>query len=173
MYFEEFRSAMGDKSMRVSSAAVLILLTSVSTAAAAEWISREGECGEWRGHWVVNEEQPGLWVGEIHYENVGGRCKPGTGQRSKSQVRAAIIGNDFFAVRDGPLNFYGTIRNGWARGEITGGGGPNYFRIRGAGRDYPPPMQQRTPPPTPEELDDDDSIDRSPPAYPRDIFRGR
>lgn len=163
---------MRNKPMRVLQAAVLMLLVSGPGAGAAEWISREGECGEWRGLWRVEQEQPGLWVGEINYEQIGGRCKDATGQRARSQVRVAIIGNDFFAVRDGPLNFYGPIRDGRVRGEITGGGAPNLFTIRMAGPASAQPQQRRPSAADSEDMDEDDSMDQRPSIDPRNGFRG-
>jgi len=70
-----------------------------SPALAEVWIVREGECGEWRSRWNVEQDQGGLWSGTIDYVHVGGPCVAPTGQAHQAEVRAAIAGDHLFALR--------------------------------------------------------------------------
>ncbi len=66
---------------------------------AETWIERAGECGQWQGRWAVQQDQSGVWYGTIEHFHVGGYCDAPTGQILRSDVRAVIAGNNFFAVR--------------------------------------------------------------------------
>jgi hypothetical protein len=94
----------------------LLVLGFVSPAFADHWLSREGRCGEWRGFWRVERSQDGAFAGRIEYENIGGPCASGTGQRLVSEVRAVIAGQDFFASRPGTCLYHGLLREERVRG---------------------------------------------------------
>ena len=86
--------------------ATVVLTVSVASAAgsvvhAAEWTSRTGVCFEYEGTWVVEQEQSGTWFGHIDFAHVGGPCSPARNDSDvfSQEVRAAIVGKDFFARR--------------------------------------------------------------------------
>ena len=81
----------------ILAAAALAVCT--SSASAEVWITREGVCGEWQSRWDVEQEQTGVWVGEIEHLRVGGSCTQGTGQPLRSTVRAVISDDNLFAIR--------------------------------------------------------------------------
>jgi hypothetical protein len=61
---------------------------------------REGQCGEWRSIWNVEQNQ-GLWTGFIDHIHVGGPCAAPTGQRARTTVQAIIAG-EIFLLPDEP-----------------------------------------------------------------------
>ena len=68
-----------------------------SPALAETWTVREGQCGEWQSRWNIAQDRSGVWVGTIdHFQN-GGPCTPRTGETYRSEVRAIIAGENFFA----------------------------------------------------------------------------
>jgi hypothetical protein len=101
-------------------AAALVLLASPVTA--ETWIERSGECGQWQSRWDVQQDQSGVWYGTIDHFHVGGPCDAPTGRTLRSDVRAVIAGNNFFAVRNtgNTLCNYAASRRG-----------PNANRARG------------------------------------------
>ena len=98
----------------------LFLVAWVSSASAANWDSREGDCYQLQGFWVVEQEPSGVWVGNVDYRHVGGDCVAPTGAAQVFEVRAAIVGEDFFAVLRGTQTC--TMR-GRVRGENVRGFG--------------------------------------------------
>jgi hypothetical protein len=120
----------------------LAIAVDVAPASAAEWESRHGGCYDWEGRWDVREEQPGLWVGFADFVHVGGACGPGSQNGIRFDVRAAIIGEDFFVYRTaGPsLCFaHGRLRSDGVNGFewCSGFSNPLPFALRfpfGAGK---------------------------------------
>ena len=97
--------------------ALAVLIT--SPAAAEVWQSREGECGEWRVRWDVDQTQEGVWNGTVQYTHVGGPCAARTGNGGTAEIEAVIAGDSFFAARQaGNLvcTYYGRIRGDRVRG---------------------------------------------------------
>ena len=90
-----------ERSTGMYKALILALLWFAGTCSAnAEvWRVREGQCGEWRSWWTVEQDQNGVWTGSIDHEHVGGSCIQGNGTRAQSNVRASIAGENFFATR--------------------------------------------------------------------------
>ena len=78
---------------------VTVLVSLASPALSEVWIVREGECGEWRSRWNVDQDQGGLWSGTIDHVHVGGPCAAPTGQTHSTDVRAAVAGDHLFALR--------------------------------------------------------------------------
>ena len=77
----------------------LLWFAGTCSANAEVWRVREGQCGEWRSRWTVEQDQNGVWTGSIDHEHVGGSCIQGNGTRAQSNVRASIAGENFFATR--------------------------------------------------------------------------
>jgi hypothetical protein len=75
----------------------LLLIASIAPALSDEWTSRSGQCFEWQGLWTVERDQSGVWVGSIDYQQIGGPCIAGDNSIATSEVRAVIVGEDFFA----------------------------------------------------------------------------
>ena len=73
-----------------------------SSASAAAWESREGQCDEYQGSWAVDQQQSGVCVGQVDYRHVGGDCVVATGQTVSFKVKAVTVGEDFFALLTGP-----------------------------------------------------------------------
>jgi hypothetical protein len=114
--------------------AVLAVLAGASSAWADSWESREGTCGHVAGYWTVQQEQSGVWVGNIDYHVVGGECAPPSNTVLFYEVRAVLVGDDFFAASTHPdnvCNFHGRMRGGFVRGfEVCKGAGPLPFVLR-------------------------------------------
>src|SRR5690242_15509370 len=77
-----------------------VFLLVVSPACAEVWTVREGVCGEWQARFNVQQEQSGVWVGQVDGVQIGGPCTKPTGETMQSEVRALITGQNLFAVRD-------------------------------------------------------------------------
>jgi hypothetical protein len=104
-------------------------------ASADEWSSRNGQCYEWEGFWQLDQQQQGLWNGNIDFTLVGAECAPPTGASFTSEAQAVIVGNVFFARRAtaGSTCFMnGTVRaDGVAGFEMcTSNPAPTPFAIR-------------------------------------------
>jgi hypothetical protein len=101
------------------------LMPITSPALSDEWASRTGNCFEWEGYWTVDRDQSGVWIGFIDFQQVGGPCAPPTNSTVTYDVRAAIVGEDFFAHRvfgSTQCNLYGRVRGDQVRGfEICSG----------------------------------------------------
>lgn len=147
----------------------LILLLSSSIADAEVWEGREGECREWRSRWFVDQQQDGVWHGNIDHVLLGGPCYQQTGQRSRSVVQATIMGDSFFAARrqdNGTVcSYYGQIQGDRVRGFELCEGNPNrlLFALRfppGDTRDARERYQGRE---TDEWLDDPRTLERGRP----------
>jgi hypothetical protein len=111
--------------MRVFLLCTLLAIAALP-ASAEEWISRgHGDCYNWEGRWDVQQEQSGVWVGVIDFVHVGGPCAAETQQVISHEVRAAIVGRDFFARRitgGGFCALHGNIRGSEVRGmEVCSG----------------------------------------------------
>lgn len=79
---------------------ILVLLGLIFATAPAlgeEWTSRSGHCFEWQGLWVVERDQSGAWVGYIDSQQVGGNCVGADNSTATAEVRAVMVGEDFFA----------------------------------------------------------------------------
>jgi hypothetical protein len=87
---------------------LLISMIGVGSAFADVWTSRTGFCFEWEGRWSVTQEQYGLWVGNIEFIHIGGRCVNPTHQIITSPVRAIIAGDEFFGLR-GSCHMHGRL----------------------------------------------------------------
>jgi hypothetical protein len=163
----------------------LMIVGLASPALADGWVSREGNCGEWRGFWRVERDQDNVFVGRIEYEHVGGPCVAATGERVGSDVRAVIAGRDFFATRPGVCNYHGAFREERVRGRALCAGQPALsFALRFLRDDEPRepnigaiiggvlnalPGEQRRERPRDEFLDDPRTHQRD--DYSRDLFR--
>jgi hypothetical protein len=105
--------------MRLAVAALAILLA-LPAVAAEIWQVREGECGDWRSRWDVEQDNDGVWKGMIDHIHVGGPCTPPTGARIRTRVQAIIAGENFFATRQdergGVCSYYGRLRGDRVRG---------------------------------------------------------
>jgi len=95
---------------------ILMILGLISSARADSWVSREGNCGEWRAYWTVDRNQDNLLTGRIDYVHTGGDCVAGTGERIVADVRAVLSGREFFATRPGVCNYHGIVQEGRVRG---------------------------------------------------------
>ena len=113
--------------MRAALLALLSLL-GVSSASAEVWVSRTGLCFEWEGRWSVNQEPTGLWVGDIEFIHIGGRCANPTHQVANYQVRAVIVADEFFGVR-GNCHMNGRVRGNALRGLEVCAGSADQFPI--------------------------------------------
>jgi hypothetical protein len=88
----------------------IITIAGASPASAEVWDMREGVCGEWRSRWNVEQTQDGFWTGSIHHVHVGGPCVQGSGERVRSDVRAVLLDETLFAIRqigNGYCSYYG------------------------------------------------------------------
>jgi hypothetical protein len=97
----------------------MFLVPMTLPASAEEWNSRGGNCYEWEGRWHVQQEQSGVWVGEIDFLHVGGPCSPATGQYLTNETRAVIVGGDFFGRRTtgaSVCHLHGNVRGAEVRG---------------------------------------------------------
>jgi hypothetical protein len=75
----------------------LALFAAALPVRAEEWTSRSGSCFEWEGLWNVQRDQTGIRTGFIDMRQVGGSCVGPTDNVMTAEVRAAMVGNDFFA----------------------------------------------------------------------------
>jgi hypothetical protein len=75
----------------------LALLAAAAPSSADEWTSRSGNCFEWEALWTVQRDASGAWVGSIDFQHVGGSCTPPNNNVMTGEVRAATIGEDFYA----------------------------------------------------------------------------
>jgi hypothetical protein len=119
--FQNYEKPAGDLCVfRLILLLILIVLIGGSTRARGDsWLGREGNCFEWEGYWTVEQEQSGVWVGNIDYLHIGGPCVPPTNKVAVAAVRAVIAGEDFFAVRTSPsvtCHLHGVIRGERVRG---------------------------------------------------------
>jgi hypothetical protein len=116
--------------------ATLLLIGGMCGANAEVWRAREGQCGEWRSRWNVEQDQDGVWTGSVDHEHIGGRCVQETGTRVRSNVRASIAGENFFATREFAggqfCSYFGQIQQDRVRGVELCEGSPTRmdFRLR-------------------------------------------
>ncbi len=122
--------------MRLQHWLVFLLLTTapwISHASADEWFSREGACSDWKGRWMVGRDQSGVWVGNIDYIHIGGPCSAPDHSQATQEVRAVIVGEDFFARRrsdPGICLLHGRVRGDEVRGhELCDGTAPLDFTL--------------------------------------------
>src|SRR5262249_1051538 len=105
----------------------LILLSASAAARADEWASRSGNCFEWQGFWTVDREQSGALVGFLGHQPTGGPGVRGADIRMSANVRAVIVGSDFFAISTpgGQTSclWHGSVRGDEARGFVLCPGG--------------------------------------------------
>ena len=97
----------------------VLLIIGMQAAAAEEWAARHGICYEWEARWDVQQEPTGVWIGFIDFLHVGGPCAAGNRQVLTYEVRAAIVGGDFFARRTmgtTVCHLHGHIRGDEVRG---------------------------------------------------------
>jgi hypothetical protein len=110
-----------------------------SHASADEWFSRQGDCLDWRGRWMIDRDQSGVWVGNIDFLRVGGPCSPPGRSRASYEVRAAIVGDDFFASRrsgDELCMLHGKVQGDEVHGrELCRGNNPWEFTLQLHGRE--------------------------------------
>ncbi len=129
------------------------LLAGTSSASAEVWLAREGLCGEYRSQWNVEQDKSGIWAGSADHVHVGGPCAQRTGETSKSRVRAAIVGESFFATlmpepaagaAADPSNvctYFGRIKEDRVSGiELCRGATPMIFALR-----FPPRRDEQRP----------------------------
>jgi hypothetical protein len=119
----------------VRGAFLFALLAGMAPASAEEWVSRHGACYEWEGRWDVQQEQSGVWVGGIDLAHAGGPCSAGTDGYYTNEVRAVIVGGDFFARRttgSAMCYLHGQIRGAEIRGweMCNGSAAPTAFAVR-------------------------------------------
>ena len=107
---------------------VLLSMLGISSAGADVWMSRTGLCFEWEGRWSVNQQPTGLWVGDIEFIQVGGRCANPTHEVANYQVRAVIVADEFFGVR-GSCYMNGRLRGNTIRGTEVCAGSTDQFPI--------------------------------------------
>lgn len=106
---------------------LLAALAFSSSARADEWFSRSGACFDLRGHWRVDRDQSGTWTGDMRLIGAGGPCTRPTHSEEIDEVRAVIVGDDFFAQRrnrSGPgiCMFQGRLQGDEVRGhEVCSG----------------------------------------------------
>jgi hypothetical protein len=111
--------------------AVLIIVMSIlgiGSASAETWMSRTGLCFEWEGRWEVNRDPNGMWVGDIEFIQIGGRCVNPTHQVVNYSVKAVIVGEEFFGVR-GSCHMNGRLRGDTIRGVEVCAGSADQFPI--------------------------------------------
>ena len=137
--------------MRLSYISIGLLLVA-SPATAEIWTVREGQCGEWQSRWDIEQDQSGVWVGTIDHFQSGGPCAPRTGQTYRSEVRAIIAGENFFAFNtkdDGRFCSYVAriVRENRGRGVSLCEGDPDRrgFVIRFRSQQDPRPMREVPP----------------------------
>ena len=130
----------------------LSLVLIASSASAETWSVREGQCGEWQSRWDIEQDQSGVWVGTIDHFQIGGPCAPRTGETHRSEVRAVIAGENFFAFNtqeNGRFCSYVAriIRENRARGVSLCEGNPERrgFVIRFRSQQDPRPMREVPP----------------------------
>ena len=107
-------------------ALLFAFLASVAHASADEWSSRNGTCYEWEGRWVVQQTQPGLWMGDIDFVHVGGECSR-YGEPLTNEIQAVMIGDVFFARRSAAswsCFMHGKVREGGVAGYEMCAGDP-------------------------------------------------
>jgi hypothetical protein len=114
---------------------LLLIITSTSSAWAEEWVSRNGRCYEFEGRWNVTQESSGVWTGFIDFINIGGPCSRRARNVSTNEVRAAIVGSDFFARRSSGTfvcYLHGIVRESEVRGSemCSGGSKPSSVAIK-------------------------------------------
>jgi hypothetical protein len=150
--------------MHKTSIVAAFLFAGTCAANAEVWRVREGQCGEWRSRWNVEQDGNGVWNGSIDHEHVGGPCVQGTGTRAQSNVRASIAGENFFATRQfgsGQFcSYFGQIQQERVVGVELCEGLPTRmaFRLRfprSADQAQPPqPPTASAPTPVPEQEED-------------------
>ena len=100
----------------------LILISASLPALGDEWASRSGNCFEWQGFWTVDREQSGGFVGYLDHQHIGGPCVAATDSRMSANVRAVIVGSDFFAMStpggQPSCLWHGSVRGDEARGFV-------------------------------------------------------
>ena len=102
---------------------VLSIFVLHSSASAAAWESREGQCDDYQGSWAVDQVQRGVWVGQVDYRHVGGNCGAATGSTSSFKVTALFAGEkgeNFFALLTGPQTcfMHGRVEGESVRGSV-------------------------------------------------------
>ena len=104
----------------------LCSLLGIGSASAETWMSATGLCFEWEGRWSVSQDASGLWVGDIEFIHIGGRCANPTHQTATYPVRAVIVAEEFFGVR-GSCHMNGRVRGNTIRGlEVCAGSADQY-----------------------------------------------
>ena len=100
----------------------LILVSASLPALGDEWASRSGSCFELQGYWTVDREQSGGFAGYVDFVNVGGPCAAPSDSRISANVRAVIVGSDFFSVSTAggqpSCLWHGSLREDQARGFV-------------------------------------------------------
>jgi len=111
----------------------ILLILGIVPALGDEWASRNGTCYDWQGYWAVERDPSGVWTGSIDFQQVGGACVAPTNAVASQEVRAVIVGEDFFARRHGGSTacyMHGRIRGDQVRGfEICSGGTEQGFAL--------------------------------------------
>ena len=78
---------------------------------------------------MVERDPSGVWVGSVDYRHVGGPCVPAEDKLVSSEVRAVIVGEDFFArvtnVGGGTCLVNGRVRGFEIRGASFCSGSPD------------------------------------------------
>jgi hypothetical protein len=130
--------------------AALALVVGTSAASAETWLVREGICGEFQSRWNVEQDKAGIWAGSADHVHVGGPCAQRTGETSKSRLRAAIVGESFFAALmpepgagdlSNACTYYGRIKEDRVSGiELCKGAAPMIFALR-----FPPKRDEQRP----------------------------
>jgi hypothetical protein len=118
-----------EREFSMRSLMVTALALIASSVSAETWVVREGKCGEWQSRWDIEQDRSGVWVGTIDHFQIGGPCAPRTGQVRRSDVRAVIAGENFFAfnaIDNGSLCSYVAriVRENRARGVSLCEGNP-------------------------------------------------
>ena len=97
----------------------LVVICVAAPAASEQWALRTGQCFEWQGYATMEREPSGVWTGTVDFQNVGGPCVAPTNNIAVNEMRAAIVGEDFFGYRlgaGGACYMHGRARGGQARG---------------------------------------------------------
>jgi hypothetical protein len=76
----------------------LLVVLLCSPAAAERWAMQFGQCNEWTARLDLQTQQSGVWVGRMDQTLIGGPCAAGTFASISSDIRIAIVGDEFFAV---------------------------------------------------------------------------